>query len=156
MRLVPTQIEELSSTSFVLIVGMTFGVLQTVRELPGLQTTVAGPLLVQLILTLAAVFVWWAAVRRRRFSVWWAAWHLVLAWDLADVLAVGATVARFRVHIHTPWLDVIENTFSPLLVLSPIRFLKSAVLLAVGRLLPGSAKLVDSRPLAPNDSTAVS
>jgi hypothetical protein len=151
--LVAEPIEQLSATAFVLTVGLAFGVLQTVRGLVSNSPYVETVIALQVIIMLSAGFVWWAAVRRRRFSVLRAALHLVLAWDFADVLSATLTLAPLRDQIHMPLRDLVENVLSPYLVLSPIRYVPLAVLVAVGRLLPGSGRLIDSRVVTPGDPT---
>jgi hypothetical protein len=72
----------------------------------------------------AAILVGWVAVRRRRYSIWWTAWHLSLALAVADLLQMGLGFAD-----------------ASILVRSPFRFLGSAVVVAFARLLWGNDPL---------------
>jgi hypothetical protein len=153
VRLGSTRIEELPPGPFVFLVGAVGGVLQVIPEFLSEYFGIASALSGQLVVNLAAIVLWWTAVRRRRSSVWWTAWHLTLALALAQVLAVLLSLAI--VNVRVPLADLVWPMLTALLGLSPIRFLGSAVLVAVGRLLPGSGTLARPRAPTPNDPAAV-
>jgi hypothetical protein len=149
VRLTLSQIEEPAPTPFVLLVGMIGGVLQSIPSL-ATQGSTAGALVASLIVGVAAVGLWWVSVRRRRFSVWRTAWHLTLALDLAHMLALSFVLVRIPGKLPVSWLDTSETILMTVVALSPLRFSAATVLLAFGRMLPGSGLPVVPQPLAPS------
>jgi hypothetical protein len=171
MRLRPTQLEELAPAPFIVIVGLAGGVLQGIprfflgngsnAEARSAQLVVVGAF--SLLWWAGAFLLWWAAVRRRRFSVWKTAWHLTLALSLAQLLdlALGLVVASIETNgaivtalIHAP-LSASSSSLVLVLILGPIRFLGSALLVAFGRQLPERGSPTAPRPLTSTDPEAV-
>jgi hypothetical protein len=172
MRVLPSQIEQLAPAPFILGVSLAGGVFQGI---PGFflgNTGGTGARAAQIVVAVgisvmwwaAAALLWWAAVRRRQFSTWKSAWHVTLALALADVLglALGYAAASIETHgafvealIHAPLSTSSSGLSFIVLIRSPIRFLGAALLIALGRRLPGSGGLVDHRRLASADPEAV-
>lgn len=148
---ISTGIEDLSPGRFILLVGVLGAVL---RSYPGfyLEHASARTILVLAVVTdAAAVALWWVAVRRRRFPVWKTALHVMLALDLADALGFLLTIAMLSLNVrghlvntiaHEPLLTFLGGFATPYVVFSAIRFVGAAVLVAIGRRLPGSGKSV--------------
>ena len=171
MRLSPTQLEELAPAPFIITVGVGGGVLQGIPHffLGNGSSTTARPAqlaivgVFSLLWWAGAFLLWWAAVRRRRFSIWKTAWHLTLALSLAQLLdqALGLVVASIETKgaivealIHAP-LSASSSGLVLVLILSPIRFLGSALLVAFGRQLPERGSPTTPRPLTSTDPEAV-
>lgn len=159
MRSPATVAEELAPVPFVLLAGGAGGIMLGASALPVVQESTASAIVVRLLLGLIMILVWWAGVRRRRFSVWRTAWHLMLAWDVAHVLGLLLVVAivgaRGDMRAGTPWPESVGIVLSALIVLSPVRFMMSAALVARGRRsLPGSGGPVVPESLTPSDHAA--
>ncbi len=149
IRLLSTRLENLSPSRFILLVGVIGGVL---RSYPGTyldHATIRMIVALAIITDAAAVLLWWVAVRRRRFSFWKTALHVMLALDLADALALLLSIAMLsldaRGHlvntfVHQPLSTILGGLVPPYVVFSAIRFLGAAVLVAIGRRLPGSGQ----------------
>lgn len=134
------EVEKLAPVPFVLLAGLIGGVLQSLGEFA--HNTVAGALVAYLILTGAAIILWWVSVRRRRYSVWSTAVQIAVAVTLAQIVSFAMVVPRvLPANVHLQWLDVAETELFTQLGWSPLRFLEAAILIALGRLLPGSARL---------------
>jgi hypothetical protein len=172
MRVLPTQIEQLPPAPFILGVSLAGGVLQGIPGFFLEHTDGTGARVAQLVVAVgisvvwwaAAVLLWWTTVRRRQFSIWKTAWHVTLALALADVLglALGYVSASIETHgafvealVHAPLSASTSGLSFIVLIRSPIRFLGAAMVIALGRRLPGSGGLVDHRPLASADPEAV-
>ena len=171
MRLSPTQLEELAPAPFILIVGLAGGVLEGIprfflgngssAEGRSAQLVVVGAF--SLLWWAGAFLLWWAAVRRRRFSIWKTAWHLTLALSLAQLLDLSLALvvasietkgAYVEALMHAPLSMSLSNLLL-VLILSPIRFLGSALLVAFGRQLPERGSPNTPRPLTSTDPKAV-
>jgi len=150
VRLSLSRLEELTAVPYILFVGMTWGVLVI---LPSFAAPTGRPGFVTALLVGAAtgggaVLLWWASVRRRRFSVWASALHATLALALADAVAMALGLSFAHAPGEIPaTVRVLSRhnlmlTFEVILALSPVRFVAAAVLLAFGRLLPGSGRLI--------------
>lgn len=149
MRRIFAQIEALGATHFILLVGLIAGAIQGVPRL-FLGNTEAAPSWLILLPVVgatealswtAALLLWWIAVRRRQSSLWVIAAHVTLGLALADLLAaaLGVVVASINTHgkfaaiiAHQPGNFIFSNlTFT--LLRSPLWFLGSALLIAIGR-----------------------
>jgi hypothetical protein len=97
-----SQLEALDSAPFILVTGAIGG---AVRGIPAFflsNANVAGARWAQLIVALVlsllswtgAALLWWIAVRRRRFSIWWTACHVTLALAVADLLVTALSFVR--------------------------------------------------------------
>ena len=144
MRLGLNDIERLTPAPFILFVGATGGVLQNLPSMWG-RESIAIALVTQVGVDGAAVLLWWAAVRRRRFSVWRTAWHLMLALDLSHVISFLLALSSIGMHFKASWAIPL---LTAVLGMSPFRFLGALALVAMGRLLPGSGKLALQGPFA--------
>jgi hypothetical protein len=138
VNIVPAAIEKLEPVPFVLLGGAVYAVLEAISSSAVAQRSVASQLVLMILLDLAMVFFLWAGVRRRRFSVWWSAWQLTLAWDLGNAWSSLIVLQMFDVRLKMSWLDFVENLLSVILALSVFRFVEAAAAVAIGRLLPGS------------------
>ena len=142
------ELDQLAPAQFILIVAAAGGI---VRGMPSLLRphTIAGVLSIVLLNNGAWIALWWLAVRRRRFSVLQTAWHVVAALALADTLAFGLSLALVSIDTHgevarriaqRPVVDLLGGFVPPLLLLGLLRFVGAAVLLSLGRLLPGGSQ----------------
>lgn len=139
MRLGPNAVEELGAVSFVVFVALVGGVVQSIGEFA--PKNAAGAIGAFLTLNGVAVVVWWVSVRRRRWSVWNTACQLALASSLAQIISFALVVPRnVPADVHLQSLDVSKMELFTQLSLIPIRFLAAALLVAFGRLLPGSGR----------------
>jgi hypothetical protein len=144
MRLDLNEIERLPPAPFILFVGATGGVLQALPSIWGRDHIAIG-LVTQVGVQGAALLLWWVAVRRRRFSVWRTALHLMLALDLAHVIGLLLSLSSVGMQFKASWATPL---LSAVLGMSPFRFLGALALVAMGRLLPGSGKLALQGPFA--------
>jgi hypothetical protein len=138
-RLGLNELEKIAAVPFILFAGLVGGGLQSLGEFARNGT---GALVAFFIVIGAAVVLWWASVRRRRYSVWRAAFHLTVAMALSQVISFALVVPR-TAHaegVQIDWLNAIEQVLWVQLALSPIRFIGAALLVALGRLLPGSGR----------------
>ncbi|MDP1860093.1 MAG: hypothetical protein Q8K82_15565 [Gemmatimonadaceae bacterium] len=163
VRLIAAHLESLPATHFVLLVATVGGVL---RSVPGYLAgrTAAGALFTVALISAATILLWWVAVRRRQFSVWRVAWHLVVALALADLFAFGITLALVSIDAqgklardlaHMPLSTFLGAFVPPIPILGAVRFVIASVLIGVGRHLPGSGKVVNRHSLAPTHPGAV-
>lgn len=152
MRALLVQLEQLAPPHFVLAVAGIGAILQGMPSVLLPHTAVAA-LSTAILMGVAAILLWWVAVRRRQFSVWRMAWQLVVALALADTLALGLSLALASIQTHgdvaqhlleTPVSTFLGAFVPPLLILGGVRFLLAAALLSLGRLLPGSGRVVDA------------
>jgi hypothetical protein len=171
MRGLWTQIEELSPAPFILLVGLVGGVLQGVPHfIVGISDSTNGRIVQMVVFDLisvlwwtAALLLWWVAVRRRQFSVWSTAWHVTLALVLADVLGLALGYVDAAIRTNGAFLEALARaplSFSTsglivVLIRCPIRFLGSALVVFLGRRLPGHANPVAPRASMSTDSEAV-
>jgi len=139
VRLDPNAVEKIGPVPFVLFVAVVGGGLQSAGEFA--PKNAAGALGAFLILNCAAVVLWWVSVRRRRWSVWSTACQLALALGLAQIISFALVIPRLvPADVHLQWLDVSKTELFTQLWLSPIRFVAASLLVAFGRLLPGSGR----------------
>ena len=140
-------LEDLTAGRFILLVGAIGGVLRSYPASCVEHATVRLVFVLFVLTDAAAVLLWWVAVRRRRFSVWKTALHVMLGLDLADALGFGLILAMLsldaRRHmvnavVHKPVMDLVGVFAAPIL----IRFVVAAAAVAFGRVLPGRGKPV--------------
>jgi hypothetical protein len=153
MRRIAIQIEALPGVRFVLLVGLVGGALQGIPRFLLSGTAAPAPRLAGVLVVgisvvvwwTAALFLWWIAVRRRRWSLWTTATHVTLGLALADVLtsALGLvagsidTNGRLALLIaRDPWNFASSNLVSAL-IRSPLWFFGAALAVALGRHLDG-------------------
>jgi hypothetical protein len=148
VRLLIVRLENLTPARFILLVGLSAGVLQGIPTLlfsnesggHSIQfPVVAGLTLISLT---AAALLWLVAVRRERFSVWRMAWYVCLGLILGDLLALALSMVAASIetngafvsaYIHAPLSVTLPGLVVPTLLRSPIWFFGSAVLIAIGR-----------------------
>ena len=148
MRAILTRPEEIGSLRFILLVGLAAGLLPAIPRFLFANTTVSGaPLVVAFIINLVwwagAFLVLWIAIRRRQSSIWRVACDLTLALALGDVLELGLSLVVSSIQtkgaIVEPFartgVDVALTNLELILIRSPIRFMASAMLIALGRYL---------------------
>lgn len=139
MRLSLRDIEKIAPVPFVILIGMIGGALQGALEF--VKTSVAGGFAAILILGAATAVLGWITVRRRQHNVWSAAFQVVCAIGLSQLVALALIIPRaVPASVHLEWRDVAINALVPQLILSPTRFVAAAVLVALGRMLPGSGR----------------
>lgn len=170
MRRLLTQIEQLAPASFILVVGMAGGALRGIPPFFLPTTDGTGAHVAQFVVVALASALWWAAAillcwtsaRRRGFSTWTTAWHVTLGLALADVLGLALGYAFASIISHGAFVDALLHAPSSaalsnlglILIRSPVRFLGAAMLIALGRQLPGTGSPVVPRPLAATDPEA--
>lgn len=146
-----TGLEDLSPGRFILLVAVIGGVLHSYPGSYLEQATARTIVALAIVTDAAAVLLWWIAVRRRRFSVWKTALHVMLALDLADALALLLSIAMLSLDVREHLLStLVQQPLStslgelvpPYVVVSAIRFVGAAVLVAIGRRLPGSRQSI--------------
>jgi hypothetical protein len=163
VRAILARVESLPAMSFILVVAAIAGVL---RSVPGylVRDNRGGALFTVIITYTAAMLLWWVAVRRRQFSVWRLAWHLVVALALADMLGFAVSMAMFSIDtrgdaaqhlMQTPLTTFLGAFVPPILVFGLVRFIGAALLLGLGRRLPGSGRLLDRATPATTHREAV-
>jgi hypothetical protein len=148
VRLLIVRLEELTPAQFILLVGLSAGVLQGIPTL--LFSNGSGghsaqfPVVAGITLTClaGAALLWLVAVRRRQFSVWRMAWHVCLGLALGNLLATALSIVAASIetngalataYINAPLSASLLGFFVPTLIRSPIWFFGSAVLIAIGR-----------------------
>jgi hypothetical protein len=168
-------LENLTPGQFILLVGLGAGILRGVPGflLPGSIAKPAAAVAMAALSLLAlsgAVLVWWIAVHRRRFSWWKTAWHLTLALALGDLLGFAMAFVDASMqsngefissYFTAPLSTTMPGLLAPTLLRSPIRFLGSALLIALGRSLheappplPAQSSLsVDSQEAIPDPAS---
>jgi hypothetical protein len=147
MRIVTSRIEQLSARRFIEIVALIAGVFVGMPQI--LAGSSGNPVPAALVATLAiagltaTLALWWIAVRRRQFSVWRTAWHITLALAMGDFIGfavafLAATVQTngdyAEAYFHASWLTTLPGLVVPMLLRSPIRFVGTATLVALGRM----------------------
>lgn len=168
MRRLWTQIEELSPAPFVLLVGFVGGVLQGIPHFFLASSSSRDARIVQMVVFdvisvlwwAAALLLWWVAVRRRQFSVWSTALQVTLSLVLADVLGLALGYLDASIETNGAFLEAIARAplsfstsgFVVVLIRCPVRFLGSALVVFLGRRLPG---LAVPRPSMSTDREAV-
>ena len=150
MRQHLSQLEALAPAPFILTTGAIGG---AVRGIPVFflgNANVAGARWAELIIALVvsllswtgAALLWWIAVRRRRFSIWWTACQVTLALAVADLLMTALSFVRAS--IETKGEIVLELAHAlPTVVVSNLGvtafrsafwLIEALVLVALGRL----------------------
>jgi hypothetical protein len=171
MRGLWTQIEELTPAPFILLVGFVGGVLQGVPHFIVGTSTSTDARIVQMVVFdvlsvlwwAAALLLWWVAVRRQRYSVWSTAWHVTLALVLADVLGLALGYVNASIETNGAFLEALARapvSFSTsglvvVLIRCPIRYLGSALVVFLGRRLPGHTNSAGPRPSMSTDPKAI-
>ena len=149
MRRLLRHIEGFAPARFILVVGAVGGVIQGIPRFFLGTTGRAGAHLGQVVLVAVASVLWsaaalllcWIAVRRRRWSIWKTAGHVTVGLALANVLdiALAAVVASietkgvFAGAIARAPLTFASSNLVLVLIRSPLWFLGSAMLVALGR-----------------------
>jgi peptidoglycan biosynthesis protein MviN/MurJ (putative lipid II flippase) len=99
----------------------------------------------------AAVTLWWTTVRRRQHNVWSAGFQIACIPALAQLIALAVIVTDAVAPTEQlQWQDVVNKALPPQLVLTPFRFVGAVLLIAVGRMLPGTGG--GTLPLTPASS----
>lgn len=169
MRFFATQLEALAPASFIIVVGLAGGVLQGVPSFFFQSTSsvhvaqVAALAVISVLWWAAAVLFWWIAVRRRRYSIWKTAWHVTLAWALADVLELGLDLVHTSIQTKGAFVEAVARTpldfaltnLELILIRSAVRFLGAVILVALGRQLPGSDNHVAPQPSTSTNPEAI-
>jgi len=164
MRRIATQIEALEAAPFILLLGLVGGALQGIPHFLFDGVCAPGPRLAVLLVGgisavlwwTAALFLWWIAVRRRRWSLWTTAAHVTLGLALADVLtsALGMVAAsidtngRLAELIARDLWNVAEANLVLPLLRSPLWFFGAVVAVALGRHLSGGQQAIVTSPSA--------
>jgi hypothetical protein len=144
------QIEEMDAVRFILLAGLVGGALQSL-PLFFVSGSVRIPIALLLVSTFyvlwwgAAMLLWWAAVRRRRFTIWMAAVHVTLALIVAGVLELLLSAVTGSIETRGAFAQMLVRAplsgslvgLELVLVRIPFWFLGSAMLVAIGRRLPG-------------------
>ncbi len=157
MRRLSRHIECLAPAPFMLLIGAVGGVIQGIPRFFLGSAGRTGAHLGEFVLVAvasvlwwaAALLLWWIAVRRRRWSIWKTAGHVTVGLALANVLDIALATVVASIETNGVFAGAIARaplTFaSPNLVLvlirSPLWFLGSAMLLALGRHLAGGEHL---------------
>jgi hypothetical protein len=132
--------EMLAPVPFVLIAGVTGGLLQAIAEVTQHHTPITIGL--RLRMFAFALTVWLAGVRRRRYSVWGIALQLSLASILANLIALSIIISIVvPAEAHLQWGDIAVNAVSAQFGLGLLWFVAAAGLVAMGRFLPGSGRM---------------
>ncbi len=135
MRLSLRELDKLPAAAFVLFAGSVGGVLLGSSEFA--PNTGPGAVAAFAIRITAGVAVCWLGVRRRQHAVLSTALQLTLIVGLAQMIAFALSVPRaVPADVHLEWRDVAQTELFTQLVLSPIRFVEAAVLVAIGRARP--------------------
>jgi hypothetical protein len=158
MRRIAAQVEALSAVRFVLLVGLVGGALQGMPRFLLSGTAAPGAHLAGLLVVgvsavfslTAAAFLWWIAVRRRRWSLWTTAAHVTLGLALADVLASALGMVAGSIDTNgrlaqliarDPWNFASSSLVLPLMR-SPLWFFGAATTVALGRHLSGGQQAI--------------
>lgn len=164
MRRLAAHMEGLAAAPFILLVGLIGGALQGMPRFflgtTGTTDSHFAPFVVVGVASVlwwtAALFLWWIAVRRRRWSLWATATHVTLGFAVADVLAsaLGMVVASIDTNgayaealVREP-LTVVSSNLVLTLIRSPLWFLGSVIAVAVGRHLSGGQQTGAPSPSA--------
>ncbi len=167
MRRIATQIEALEAVRFILLLGLVGGALQTIPRFLLDGMSAPGPRLAGLLIGgisavlwwTAAMFLWWIAVRRQRWSLWTTAAHVTLGLALADVLTSALAMVATSINTNGRFAELIardswniaeSNLVLPLLK-SPLWFLGAVVAIALGRHLSGGQQAIATSPSAGDD-----
>jgi cytochrome bd-type quinol oxidase subunit 2 len=139
VRLGLREVEKLPSVPFVLFAGAVGGVVQGLSEF--VRNSAASALGAFLVLTGAAIVLWWLSVRRRQYAIWSAACQVAVVIGLAQLISLALVIPRVvPANVQLQLRDVATTALVTQLVLSPLRFLEAAVGIALGRQLPGSGR----------------
>jgi hypothetical protein len=89
----------------------------------------------------AATVLWWLSVRRRQYSVWMAAFQITCVMGLTQIGSFALVTAHvIPANVHLDLLSVSQVEVVTQLELSPLRFVEALLIVALGRLLPGSGR----------------
>lgn len=165
MRRIAAELERLEPKRFILLIGLVAGAIQGVpRFIVGGASTARAPLapfaivgVAAVVRWIAAVLLWWIAVRRRQSSTWAIAGQVTLGLFIAELFAAALAVVNasivtqgefVAVVVHNLPLFVMSN-FGLALLRSPFWYVGAVLTIGFGRHLAAVSRSVSApaRPL---------